>query len=110
MYSRSAKVPLAKFYSLHNGIVFVFQSSPNCSRMFRAVKTPYQLEVQLKGGTVKVKSLNKNQERGLIERTLARCEEFMAQVFLQEHASQDRLSRLVTHFRNRGWQIQQGAI
>lgn len=74
--------------------------------MFRAVKSPYEMEVTLTGSTVHVKPLQADRDQGLIERTLARCEEFLAQVFLQEHASKDKLANLVLHFKNRGWQVQ----
>ena len=74
--------------------------------MFRAVKTNYTIEVTLKNGTVKVKPLQTGKERGIVHRTLARCEEFLAQVALQEGASIVDISNLILHFRTRGWQVQ----
>ncbi len=74
--------------------------------MFRVIKFPYALEVTLKGSTVRIKPLQASQERGIIHRTLARCEEFMAQVALQEQASVFNIHNLVLHFKKRGWQIQ----
>ena len=74
--------------------------------MFRAIKAHYMLEVTLKNGTVKVKPLQPDNDRGIIHRTLARCEEFLAQVALQEQASIINISNLVMHFKRRGWQVQ----
>ncbi len=74
--------------------------------MFRAVKSSYELEVSLRGSVVRVKPLQANEERGFFLRTLARCEEFLAQVFLREHTTKDALSNLALHFKNRGWQVQ----
>jgi hypothetical protein len=74
--------------------------------MFRAVKAHYTLEVTLKDGAVKVKPVQPNKERGIVHRTLARCEEFLAQVALQEEASITNITNLVLHFKRRGWQVQ----
>ena len=69
--------------------------------MFRAVKSPYEFEVTLKGNTVRVKPLGSQPSKGLIDRTLARCEEFLAQVFLQEQAPKVSIHNLAGYFRNR---------
>lgn len=74
--------------------------------MFRAIKFPYILEVSLKGSMVRVKPIQETKERGIVYRTLARCEEFMAQMFLQEQAPKKSLSNLAYHFKQRGWQVQ----
>jgi hypothetical protein len=74
--------------------------------MFRAVKAHFMLEVTLKNGTVNVKPLQPDKERGIVHRTLARCEEFLAQVALQEQAPIINITNLVLHFKKRGWQVQ----
>lgn len=89
-----------------NGIVFALDGWSKMQRMFRAVKSEYQLEVCLKGSTVHVKPVYHDKQEGLVMRTLARCEAFLAQTFLTEKARNASLSWLMRHFRNRGWQIQ----
>ena len=74
--------------------------------MFRAVKKPLQVEVTLKGQTVRVKPVYKNSSEGLICRTMARCEEFLAQMFLQEQ--QGNYHGLKSFFQQRGWRVVEG--
>lgn len=76
--------------------------------MFRAVKQPLQVEVSLKGEKVRVKPLANNEKEGLVCRTLARCEEFLAQVFLQEKAPRIPYAGLKSFFIQRGWQVVEG--
>lgn len=71
--------------------------------MFHAVKKPLQVEVSLIGETVRVKPLTNNSAEGLICRTMARCEEFLAQMFLQE--KQVSYAGLKYFFKQRGWRI-----
>lgn len=73
--------------------------------MFRAVKQSYELEVRFDGKTVRVKTLAPQKTRSLFDRTLAHCEEFLAQVSLQEQKAKQGLAQLVLHFKNRGWQV-----
>ena len=73
--------------------------------MFRAVKKPLQVEVTLKGEKVLVKPIAMKETEKLVYRTLARCEEFLAQVFLQEKAPSVSYARLKSFFRQRGWQV-----
>ena len=76
--------------------------------MFRAVKTPLQVEVSLRGEKVLVKPVGIVETEKLLYRTLARCEEFLAQVFLQEHASVFSYDRLKSFFKQRGWKVVEG--
>jgi hypothetical protein len=71
--------------------------------MFLAVKKPLQVEVSLIGETVRVKPLNTNKAEGIIYRTMARCEEFLAQMFLQE--KEGSYTGLKNFFKQRGWHI-----
>ena len=71
--------------------------------MFRAIKQPLQVEVSLIGETVRVKPLLKNNTEGIIHRTMARCEEFLAQMFIQER--QVSYAGLKHFFKQRGWHI-----
>lgn len=73
--------------------------------MFCAVKNPYRIVVSFDGQQVRVKPVDVDARQGLIYRTLARCEEFLAQVFLQERRPKDVFSGLVSFFRQRGWDI-----
>lgn len=73
--------------------------------MFRAVKKPIQVEVTLRGEKVCVKPVAISESEKLLCRTLARCEEFLAQVFLQEKAPSVSYARLKNFFRQRGWQV-----
>jgi hypothetical protein len=73
--------------------------------MFCAVKNPYKVEVSFDGQQVHVKPLSVDARQGLVMRTLARCEEFLAQVFLQERRPKDVLKGLAHYFRQRGWDI-----
>ena len=76
--------------------------------MFRALKSPLQVEVSLKGEKVMVKPIAINETEKLLYRTLARCEEFLAQVFLQEKAPAISYAGLKKFFRQRGWQVVEG--
>ena len=76
--------------------------------MFLAVKNPLQLEVTLRGEKVMVKPVTKSEAEKLVYRTLARCEEFLAQVFLQEKAPAVSYAKLKSFFRQRGWQVVEG--
>jgi hypothetical protein len=73
--------------------------------MFCAVKNPYRVVVSFDGRRVRVKPVGAGAREGLIYRTLARCEEFLAQVFLQERRPRDVSSGLIGFFRQRGWYI-----
>ena len=73
--------------------------------MFRAVKKPLEIEVTYDGEKVRVKPLRVKPGEGIVHRTLARCEEFLAQVFLQEQAAPVPYPRLVGFFKQRGWAI-----
>lgn len=73
--------------------------------MFCAVKNPYRVKVSFDGEQVHVMPLGADERKGLVSRTLARCEEFMAQVFLQERRPKDALMGLTQFFRQRGWDI-----
>ena len=73
--------------------------------MFCAVKNPYKVAVSFDGEQVRVKPLNATSSEGLVYRTLARCEEFLAQVFLQERRPKDAIKGLTAFFRQRGWDI-----
>lgn len=73
--------------------------------MFRAVKKPFEVEVYLKGEEVKIKPLHLTAQQSLLYRTLARCEEFLAQVFLQEQQVKDPYPVLISFFKGRGWSI-----
>jgi hypothetical protein len=73
--------------------------------MFRAAKKPFEVEVSLNGKEVKVKALHNNVSDSLLYRTLARCEEFLAQVFLQEQQVKDAYPVLVRFFKGRGWNV-----
>ena len=75
--------------------------------MFCAVKKPYRVLVSFDGHQVRVKPVDADARQGLIYRTLARCEEFLAQVFVQERRPKDVFSSLITFFRQRGWDIVQ---
>ena len=76
--------------------------------MFRAVKNPLQVEVTLKGKKVMVKPVGISEPEKLLYLTLARCEEFLAQVFLQEKAPVVSYAGLKLFFRQRGWQVVEG--
>lgn len=76
--------------------------------MFRAVKQPLQVEVTLNGEKVRVKPVAIKETEKLLYRTIARCEEFLAQVFLQEKAPSVSYARLKSFFRQRGWQVVEG--
>lgn len=76
--------------------------------MFRAVKPTCALDVLISGSTVRVIPARNAVERGLVQRTLARCEEFLAQVMLQNESAKDQLACLIRHFRSRGWQVLPG--
>lgn len=73
--------------------------------MFCAVKNPYRVEVSFDGKQVHVKPVAVDERKGLVSRTLARCEEFLAQAFLQERRPKDALMSLTHFFRQRGWDI-----
>jgi len=73
--------------------------------MFFAVKNPYRVAVSFDGNKVHVKPVGAGTREGLIYRTLARCEEFLAQVFLQERRPKDVFGGLTSFFRQRGWDI-----
>lgn len=75
--------------------------------MFCAVKNPYRVQVSFDGRQVRVKPVDIDAREGLIYRTLARCEEFLAQVFVQERRPKDVFSSLIAFFRQRGWDIVQ---
>ncbi|MGV3657412.1 MAG: hypothetical protein ACO1NX_05640 [Chitinophagaceae bacterium] len=76
--------------------------------MFLAVKNPLQLEVTLRGEKVMVKPVTKSEAEKLVYRTLARCEEFLAQVFLQVKASFVSYEKHKSFFWQRGWQVVEG--
>lgn len=76
-----------------------------CVSMFCAVKNPYRVKVSFDGKQVHVMPIGADERKGLVSRTLARCEEFMAQVFLQERRPKDALMGLTHFFRQRGWDI-----
>jgi len=76
--------------------------------MFLAVKKPLQVEVSLKGKKVLVKPVGISETEKLVYRTLARCEEFLAQVFLQEKAPVVSYAGLKSFFRQRGWKVMEG--
>lgn len=71
--------------------------------MFHAMKKPLQVEVSLVGKTVRVKPLSTDSTEGIIYRTMARCEEFLAQMFVQER--QVSYAGLKSFFKQRGWRI-----
>lgn len=73
--------------------------------MFRAAKNPFEVEVYLNGQEVKIKPLHVNAQQSLLYRTLARCEEFLAQVFLQEQQVKDPYPVLISFLKGRGWSI-----
>jgi hypothetical protein len=73
--------------------------------MFRAVKNPLEVEVTFDGRQVRVKPVKVKSGDGVVGRTLARCEEFMAQVFLSEQKVPVSYARLVDFFKGRGWAI-----
>lgn len=72
--------------------------------MFRVVKTPYELEVQVKEQSVRIKPVCQYLS-SLVGRTLARCEEFLAQQFFQQHPAADKFKLMKAYFENRGWQV-----
>jgi hypothetical protein len=76
-----------------------------CDSMFCAEKNPYRVKVSFDGKQVHVSPMGVDERKGLVSRTLARCEEFMAQVFLQERRPKDALMDLTHFFRQRGWNI-----
>lgn len=71
--------------------------------MFRVAKAPYEMEVVVRGETIRVRPVKKY--LSLVGRTLARCEEFLAQQFCLEQHAPDKNSLLQAYFRQRGWQI-----
>jgi len=71
--------------------------------MFRVAKAPYEMEVMVKDQTVRIRPVNKY--LSLVGRTLARCEEFLAQQFFQEQNAADKRGLMQSYFENRGWQI-----
>lgn len=85
--------------------LFLLPHLLKCVSMFCAEKSPYRVEVSFDGKQVHVKPLEVDERKGLVSRTLARCEEFMAQVFLQERRPKDALMDLTHFFRQRGWNI-----
>jgi hypothetical protein len=91
-----------------SGTFFVwFTANHKYVRMFRAVKNPLEVEVTFDGQNVSVKPLHVTQAEGLVSRTLARCEEFLAQTFLQEQPHRDTYRSLVNFFKGRGWYIKE---
>ena len=84
---------------------FVLTKQLKSVSMFCAVKNPYRVRVSFDGDKVRVKPVGTDAREGLIYRTLARCEEFLAQVFLQERRPKDVFSGLTSFFRQRGWDI-----
>jgi hypothetical protein len=78
--------------------------------MFRAVKKPLEVEVTFDGQKVHVKPLKIKQGESIVYRTLARCEEFLAQMFLQEQSSSVGHRGLVGFFQQRGWAITEKAF
>ena len=73
--------------------------------MFRAVKKPLTVEVTYDGEKVRVKPVKMKPEEGIVYRTLARCEEFLAQMFLQEQSASVAQPNLVGFFKQRGWAV-----
>ena len=73
--------------------------------MFHAVKKPLQVEVSLRGEKVIVKPIGISETEKLLYRTMARCEEFLAQVFLQEKAPVVSYAGLKNFFKQRGWKV-----
>jgi hypothetical protein len=72
--------------------------------MFRAVKNPFVIEVSSDGENVRVVPIKKTKE-GIIYRTIARCEEYLAQLFLKEQQPNNIISGLAGYFKQRGWSI-----
>ncbi len=71
--------------------------------MFRVAKAPYEMEVMVKDQMVRIRPVNKY--LNLVGRTLARCEEFLAQQFFQEQPTGDKHRLMQSYFENRGWQV-----
>jgi hypothetical protein len=72
--------------------------------MFRAVKNPFVIEVSFDGENVRVVPVKKAKE-GIIYRTIARCEEYLAQLFIKEQNPINKISGLAGYFKQRGWSI-----
>lgn len=73
--------------------------------MFRIEKGEYELEVFVKGQTVRVRPITNYLYIAFFCRTLARCEEFLAQQFCRENWGWDKRSMLENYFQERGWQV-----
>ncbi|WP_132053929.1 hypothetical protein [Pseudocnuella soli] len=71
--------------------------------MFRVEKAPYEMEVMVKDETVRIRPGKKY--LNLVGRTLARCEEFLAQQFFKQHNVADKYRLMQAYFESRGWQV-----
>ncbi|MBA2328994.1 MAG: hypothetical protein H0V91_05185 [Flavisolibacter sp.] len=68
------------------------------------MKNPFVIEVSFDGENVRVVPIKKTKE-GIIYRTIARCEEYLAQLFLKEQQPNNIISGLAGYFKQRGWSI-----